>query len=337
MAVVESSRSRNGEDLEEMDATALWFEAPNECRLCTERLSLADPDAVTVRALFSGISRGTESIVFSGKVPASERERMRAPHQAGQFPFPVKYGYALVGEVEEGPQSLVGLPVFCLHPHQDWFRLPASQVYPLPPEVPPARAVLAANMETALNIIWDAEALPGDRIAVFGAGVVGLLTAYVASRIVGTEVVICDLRPERAYAADALGLMFSSPEGVADNCDLLINASAAPEALEMALDRAGFEARIVEASWYGQVRANIPLGGAFHTRRLTVISSQVGSVPARQRARWNRSRRLEKALQLLADDCLDVLISGETPFSSIAAAYPDIIACRDTLCHRVHY
>ncbi len=319
------------------DGRALWIEETGRCALRQEKLPAECEGEVVVRALYSGISRGTESLVFAGQVPESEYERMRAPHQAGRFPFPVKYGYAAVGIVEEGPERLVGRTIFCLHPHQDRFRVPVSAIHPLADGLPPHRAVLAANMETALNITWDAGIQPGDRVAVFGAGVVGLLVAYLASRIIGTEVVISDIEPERAGTAKALGLRFSSADDVPHDCDVLVNASASADALATALDHAGFEARVIEASWYGEKHVEIPLGHAFHAKRLSIVSSQVASLPPGRRARWDTRRRMSKALQLLGDDRLDHLISGETPFETIAADYADIIGSATTLCHRIKY
>lgn len=316
---------------------ALWFEEAGRCGLRDEPLLPAREGDVLVRTLYSGISRGTESLIFVGQVPESEYQRMRAPYQAGQFPFPVKYGYAAVGVVEEGPASAIGKTVFCLHPHQDRFRIPASAVHSLPRNLPPQRAILAANMETALNIIWDGGIQPGDRIAVFGAGVVGLLAAFLASQIAGTEVMISDVQQERAEIAAALGLRFVLPDAMQNDCDVLINASASSEALAKALNHAGFEARIVEASWYGERHAEIPLGGAFHVKRLSIVSSQVGALPPRQRARWDASRRMAKALELLAHDQLDCLISGETPFETMVRDYPGIIGSPATLCHRIRY
>lgn len=320
-----------------VDATSLWFEAEAHCALRHEMLPPLQDGDITVRSLFSGISRGTEALVFHGLVPKSEYDRMRAPYQDGDMPFPVKYGYAVVGIVEEGPVEVVGRAVFALHPHQDKFHIKSADARPLPKGLPVERAVLAANMETALNIVWDAGILPGDRVAVYGAGVVGLLTAYIASRIAATEVVVCDTSPARRPVAEALGVVFCPPADVPEDCDVLINASASPAALESALDHAGFEARIVEASWYGEKRAEIPLGRAFHARRLSIISSQVGAIAANRRARWDYTRRMGKALELLCDDRLDALISGETPFHSIADVYPDILASPDTLCHRIRY
>ncbi|WP_117194548.1 zinc-dependent alcohol dehydrogenase [Rhizobium terrae] len=316
---------------------ALWFEGAGRCTLRREPLAGQCDGEVLVRTLFSGISRGTESLVFGGQVPESEYERMRAPHQAGEFPFPVKYGYAAVGVVEEGPQNLVGKTVFCLHPHQDRFRVPVSAVHPLPETLAPSRAVLAANMETALNITWDAGVQPGDRVAVFGAGVVGLLVAYLASQIIGTDVVISDIEPERGQTARALGLRFARPDAVPHDCDLLVNASASADALTTALDHAGLEARIVEASWYGERHVELPLGGAFHAKRLSIVSSQVASLPPARRARWDVRRRMAKAIELLGDDRLDHLISAETAFETIAADYAGIVGSAATLCHRIRY
>ncbi|MGV0875631.1 zinc-binding alcohol dehydrogenase [Martelella sp. FLE1502] len=318
-------------------ARALWFPAARTCAVQEEELGVVDEGAVLVRTLFSGISRGTESLVFNGLVPEGERDRMRGPHMAGDFPFPVKYGYALVGRVETGPDHLAGRIVFCLHPHQSAAVVAEGMVTPLPDGVPAERAILAANMETALNIVWDGGIMPGDRVAVFGAGVVGALTAFIAKAIIGTEVVLVDRNPARRALADRLGVTFAESGALDGEFDLLINASASGEALAEALDHAGFEARIVEGSWYGDKKLTLPLGGAFHSQRLSIVASQVGSLPPAQRARWSFARRLAKAVTLLEDDRLDALISGETAFEDIAAAYPGIIDDPETLCHRIRY
>lgn len=318
-------------------ASALWFEAPESCRLRQERLGQPSVNEVLVRTLFSGISRGTEALIFRGLVPESEFARMRGPHMEGSFPFPVKYGYAAVGQVEVGPSHLVGKEVFALFPHQDRFILPADQVTVLPDMLPARRAVLAANMETALNIVWDAGIQPGDRVAVFGAGVVGSLVAYLASRIVGTETIVVDLDTARQELAAALGLTFIHAGTLDGEFDVLINATASAEALQEAITHAGMEAKIVEASWYGDRPVSIPLGGAFHSRRLSLVSSQVGGIPALRRARWTYARRMAKALELLLDPRLDRLISGETAFSELPDAYARILSSQDTLCHRIRY
>lgn len=318
-------------------ASALWFEAEGRCKLRVEPLANIGEGDVEIRTLYGGISRGTEALIFNGQVPQSEFERMRGPHMEGDFPFPVKYGYAAVGEIERGPSDLLGKVVFALHPHQDRFILPADHVTPLPDGLPARRAVLAANMETALNIIWDAGIQPGDRVAVFGAGVVGALVAYLSSRIAGTETVLVDRDVNRRGLAMELGLNFAPSGGLEGEFDVLVNATASAEALENAIAHAGLEARIVEASWYGDRSVAIPLGGAFHSRRLSLVSSQVGAIPAKRRARWTFSRRMAKAMELLLDIRLDRLISGETAFSELPAAYARILSAQDTLCHRIRY
>lgn len=326
------ARSRDG-----ISALALWFPAAGSCQLRTELLPKPSANEVVVRTLFSGISRGTEKLVFAGKVPDSEAERMRGPNMGGNFSFPVKYGYSAVGIVEAGPAEFTGKTVFCLHPHQDVFVVAAEMVTPLPPDVPPARAVLAANMETALNIVWDAGVLPGDRVAVFGAGVVGALVAYIAARIPGTDTILVDTQKKRQDLATSLDIAFAQPDALEGEFDVMINATASADALAAALSHAGQEARIVEASWYGDSSVPIPLGGAFHSRRLSIVGSQVGSIPPARRARWDFARRLAKALDLLADPGLDALISGETSFADLETDYPDILARADTLCHRIRY
>jgi 2-desacetyl-2-hydroxyethyl bacteriochlorophyllide A dehydrogenase len=329
-------RETVGEAERSFKSRALWLEDMGQCEIRDTQIRCSGENAV-VRMLFSGISRGTERLVFDGKVPAAEYARMRAPYQEGEFSYPVKYGYAAVGVVEEGPEALTGKRIFALHPHQDIFALDPEHAHLLPETIPVERAVLAANMETALNIVWDAGISPGERVAVFGAGVVGLLVAHLASRIAGTEVTICDVNPDRSSVATQLGLRFKAPGALSGEHDCLINASGSAGALRRALNIAGFESRIIEASWYGDEEAVLPLGGAFHARRLSIVSSQVGSLPERMRGRWDTKRRMRKALELLADDRLDCLITGETPFDDLKDRYADILGSPATLCHRITY
>ena len=292
---------------------------------------------VTVESLYSGISRGTESLVFHGRVPKTEYSRMRAPFQEGNFPWPVKYGYANVGRVVEGPAELLGKTVFCLYPHQNRYRVPVEAVTLLPEKLPPERAILAANMETAVNGLWDGNPAIGDRIAVVGLGVVGLLVAWLASRIPGTRVTAIDTNPDRRAVAQSLGLTFSN-RSAADDHDLVIHASGHPSGLETALGLAGQEATIVEMSWYGDQPVSAPLGAAFHPRRLTLKSSQVGRISPARVPRWDYGKRLAMALELLQDDALDVLITGECRFDELPKSMPRIlIDGRDSLCHRVVY
>lgn len=307
-------------------ATALWYAAARECVLNTEELLEPGPDDCLVRALWSGVSRGTERLVFEGRVPESEYERMRAPLQQGAFPFPVKYGYCAVGAVDAGPAELLGQTVFCLHPHQDRFVVPADRVTPLPEALPARRAVLAANMETALNAHWDAGSGPADRIVVVGGGVLGLLVAFIAARLPGAEVTLVDLDESRAGLAEALGCRFALPADCPVDADLVFHASANAAGLATAIGAAGFEARIVELSWYGEGSVAAPLGGAFHARRLQLISSQVGQVSPSRRARFGYARRMQAALALLADERLDALITDEIAFRDAPARLPALFA-----------
>lgn len=313
-------------------ARAFWVVRPNQGEIREESLATAGPAEVAVRTLYSGISRGTETLVFTGRVPESQRAAMRCPFQAGEFPGPVKYGYCAVGVLDDGRV------VFSLYPHQDRFVVPADAVRPVPEGVPAARAVLAANMETALNALWDSGIAPGDRVAVVGLGVVGLLIAYLAARLPGVDLVGIDPNPARGRTAAALGIPFSTDAPDRYDADLVVHASGTPGGLTTALSLAGTEATVLEASWHGSTAVPVPLGEAFHSRRLVLRSTQVGMVAPTHRPRWDYGRRLDKALSLLADPALDVLIDGESPFTSL----PDTMAALAdgslaALCHRIRY
>ncbi|MFO1425882.1 MAG: zinc-binding alcohol dehydrogenase [Steroidobacteraceae bacterium] len=319
-------------------AQSFWIAAPGRGELRATTLPAPTADEVLVRALYSGVSRGTESLVFLGRVPASEHARMRCPFQEGEFPAPLKYGYASVGVVERGPVALRDRVVFCLHPHQTHYVVPAAAAVPLPAGVPAGRAVLAANLETAVNALWDAGPRIGDAIAVVGAGVLGALVAWLAARIPGCRVQLIDREPRRAALAQALGVAFATPAEAQPGMDLVLHASGAPGGLELALQLAAFEACVVELSWYGEQTVPLALGGAFHSQRLQLRSSQVGHVAAPQRARWSQRRRLELALALLAAPELDALISGEDEFSALPSLMPRLAAAAgDALCHRIRY
>jgi threonine dehydrogenase-like Zn-dependent dehydrogenase len=250
---------------------------------------------------------------------------MRCPLQAGNFPFPVKYGYSAVAHVAEGPAGLQGKRVFCLHPHQDIFLAPAAMCVPIPDAVPDHRAVLGANMETALNILWDAQPLPGERALVIGAGVVGLLVAYLLARIPAMAVTIIDPDASRRAIAEALGIPFAAPEAAPSEQELIIHASANPAGLRQALHCAAFEARIIEASWFGAQEVALPLGEAFHSRRLRLISSQVGAVAPAMRGRRSFAERMAQALALLADLALEALIGPATRFEDLPDALPGLL------------
>lgn len=321
-----------------IDAHAFWVVAPGRGEIRQETPASPSASDVVVRTLYSGISRGTESLVFHGRVPPSEYQRMRAPFQQGDFPGPVKYGYANVGRVEQGRQDLLGRVVFSLYPHQTRFVVPADAVHVVPDDVPARRAVLAANMETALNGVWDARIAPGQRVSVVGAGTVGCLVARLAARIPSCDVELVDTNPARAGVARALGATFASPGAATGDADVVVHTSGTGAGLAAALGLAGMEATVVDLSWYGDQPVTLPLGGAFHSRRLTIASSQVGQVSPAQRARWTTGRRLAAALRLLADPALDVLLTGETAFRQLPESMPQLAASAgDAICHSVTY
>ncbi|MCD1586237.1 zinc-binding alcohol dehydrogenase [Halomonas sp. IOP_14] len=319
-------------------ATAFWVTNPAQGEMRREQLSPPAQDEVRIRTLYSGISRGTESLVFNGRVPESEFSRMRAPFQSGEFPAPVKYGYCSVGRVEQGPSVLLDKTVFCLFPHQDHYIVPASAVLEVPTNVPAKRAVLAANMETAINGVWDAEPMLGERITIMGAGVVGALVAYLCAQVPGVTVQLVDINPERRQLAEQLGATFCTPEQALHNQDCVIHASGQSAGLRQALALAGSEGRIIEMSWFGQGDIAIPLGGAFHSQRLTLKASQVGQLPPKLRPRWDYQRRLQLALSLLVDERLDALISGESDFAQLPTLAPQLFGRGSVeLCHRLRY
>src|SRR5262249_35348323 len=293
---------------------------------------------VRIEALYGGISRGTERLVFTGCVPASEYARVRAPFMAGDFPFPVKYGFAPVGRVVAGPDALLGRPAFALPPHQTAFTLPADRIALLPADVPASRGVLAANMETALNAMWDAAAGPADRVAVVGAGVVGCLCAWLAGKLPGAEVTLIDIDKSRAAVATSWGMGSAPPDARGGECDVVIHTSASRAGLVTALRLAGNEATVLELSWYGAGDVAVPLGEAFHSRRLRLISSQVGQVAPSHRPRWSHARRLAAALALIADPALDALIAPAVDFHDLPAALPRILTGPDgVLCQLIRY
>lgn len=319
-------------------ARAFWADPPDPGLILPVRLDPPAAGELLIETVYSGVSRGSESLVHQGRVPISQFETMRAPFQDGSFPGPVKYGYANVGRVVSGPDAMARRTVFCLYPHQTAYVVPLDAAIAVPDEVPAARAVLAANMETALNAMWDGRVGPEDRVAVIGAGVVGCLIAYLAAREYGADVQLIDIDPAKRDVASALGLDFQIADTAGADFNRIFHASGSDDGLRLALSIAGFEAEIIEMSWYGDREVALPLGEHFHSRRLTIRSSQVGHVAPECRETWTRRDRLTKALSLLADNALDVLISGESRFDDL----PDVMAGlitepRGVLCHRIAY
>ncbi|WSQ13404.1 zinc-binding alcohol dehydrogenase [Streptomyces sp. NBC_01231] len=319
-------------------ARAFWLSSPGHGEI--RDLTLPDPAAgeVVVRSLYSGVSRGTETLVFRGGVPESQYAAMRAPFQEGDFPAPVKYGYLSVGLVEEGPEALVGRTVFCLYPHQTRYVVPVDAVTVVPANVPARRAVLAGTVETAVNALWDAAPLVGDRIAVVGGGMIGSSVAALLARFPGVRVQLVDADPARAKTAEALGVDFATPADALGDCDLVVHASATEQGLTRALELLTAEGTVLELSWYGDRQVSLPLGEAFHSRRLVIRSSQVGSVSPARRSSRSYADRLALALDLLGDPALDALVTGECGFEQLPNVLPRLASGEiPALCHRVRY
>ncbi|GAA4691861.1 zinc-binding alcohol dehydrogenase [Nocardioides conyzicola] len=322
----------------EFTAGAFWVREPGRGEIRSERLPEPGPDEVLVRTLHSGVSRGTEALVFRGGVPESQWEEMRAPFQDGRFPGPVKYGYLSVGRVERGPDPLVGTTVFCLHPHQTAYVVPAAAVVAVPDGVPARRAVLAGTVETALNALWDLGPLPGDRITVVGAGMVGCSVARLLARIPEVEVTLADVDPSRAEVAALLGVGFALPADAAGDRDAVVHTSATAAGLQLCVDLLAADGTVLDLSWYGDQRVHLSLGGAFHSRRLGIRASQVGAVAAARRHRHTHADRLALALRLLDDPAFDALLTGDSAFAELPDLMPRLSDGRlAALCHTISY
>lgn len=319
-------------------ARAFWLREPGHGEIRPAAVAGPGPGDVLVRTLYSGVSRGTELLVFRGGVPENQYAAMRAPFQDGDFPGPVKYGYLSVGVVEEGPPELQDRTVFCLYPHQTRYVVPATAVTPLPDAVPPERAVLTGTVETALNAVWDAEPKAGDRIAVVGAGMVGCCVARILRGFPGTRVQLVDIDPTRATVAERLGVDLVRPEQADGDCDLVVHASATEEGLARSLELLTPDGTVVELSWYGDRRVALPLGEFFHSRRLTIRGSQVGAVSPAKRTHRTYADRMSIALGLLADPAYDALVNGECAFEDLPGVLPKLATGElKALCLRVVY
>ena len=320
------------------DAHAFWLREPGRGEIRPVALPEPGRGDVLVRTLRSGVSRGTETLVFRGCVPPSQYRAMRAPFQEGDFPGPVKYGYLSVGAVERGPAELRGRTVFCLYPHQTAYVVPAAAVTVVPDGVPPARAVLAGTVETALNARWDAPPLIGDRVAVVGAGMVGCCVARLLARMPAVEVTLVDVDASRAEVAAALGARFARPDAVAGGCDLVVHTSATAAGLQLALDLLAPEATVLELSWYGDAEVRLSLGGAFHAGRLGLRGSQVGTLSPARSMRRTTADRLGLALDLLRDAAFDAVVTGESRFDELPRVMPRLAeGSLPALCHTITY
>ncbi len=319
-------------------ARAFWLREPGVGEIRAAPVEEPGPDEVLVRTVRSGVSRGTETLVFRGGVPASQFAAMRAPFQDGDFPGPVKYGYLSVGVVEIGPPELLGRTVFCLYPHQTRYVVPSSAVIVVPDDVPASRAVLAGAVETAINALWDSAPLIGDRITVVGGGMVGCCVARLLARFPGVSVTLVDIDPARAHVAAEIGVDFALPADADGGRDVVFHTSASGAGLQRSLDLLAPEGTVIELSWYGDADVVLSLGGAFHSGRLGIRASQVGTVSRARRASSTSADRLALALEMLRDPAFEVLITGESEFEQL----PDVMArlasgSLPALCHVITY
>ena len=319
-------------------ARALWTVEPGRGEIRLTPVTEPADGEVLVRTVWTGISRGTESLVFAGRVPSSQYGAMAAPFQEGTLPGPVKYGYLNVGVVEAGPDDLLGRTVFSLYPHQTRFVVPATAVVAVPDGVPARRAVLAGTVETAVNVVWDAEPSLGKRVSVVGAGMVGCAVARRLSQLPGTSVTLIDTNPERRTVADAFDVAFASPADAPLEQDLVVHTSATPAGLSRSLDLLRTEGTVIEASWFGDTAVPVPLGEAFHSRRLTIRASQVGAIAPAHRGSVTHRDRLELALELLTDPAYDVLLTEASRFDDLPETMAAIASgSLQGLCHTVSY
>jgi 2-desacetyl-2-hydroxyethyl bacteriochlorophyllide A dehydrogenase len=308
-------------------ARALWFEGERRVSIRDDVLRAPGPREIVARAVASGVSQGTELLIYRGEGPkrfdpSLDGGRADAPT------YPRRYGYAWVGEVvARGSEATmaVGTRVFALASHGDGHVLDEAAARPLPASVPATRATLAANLETAVTCAWDAAVDLGDRAVVLGGGVVGILTAWLLSRS-GARVVLVERSEKRRAAARVLVpgasvVAEEAPDGLAD---VVVEATGDPAALDAAVAWARPEGRIVVASFYGMRRAAIDLGDAFHRRRLELRASQVSSIPPRLRGRWDARRRWELVLSLLEEPALDALLAPPVPFARAADLYASL-------------
>jgi 2-desacetyl-2-hydroxyethyl bacteriochlorophyllide A dehydrogenase len=298
---------------------SLYFTAPYQVSVRQETLPPLARDQVVVQTLVSAISPGTELLIYRGQAPTDIRLDETIPDLAGEFGFPLKYGYAAVGRVigrgaDVTPEWHDRL-VFSFHPHESHFLTSPAELIPVPAGISPDEATFLPNMETAVNFLMDGRPMIGEQVAVFGQGVVGLLTTALLARFPLTRLVTFDCYPLRRKKSLDLGAhaslnptlpgeidqgFITAEEGRPyPGVDLAYELTGNPEALDQAIAITGFNGRVVIGSWYGQKRANIDLGGRFHRSRVRLISSQVSTIAPEWSGRWTKSRRLELSWKMI--------------------------------------
>ncbi|MEM9671559.1 MAG: zinc-binding alcohol dehydrogenase [Bacteroidota bacterium] len=304
------------------DTTALWHLSERESSIRSQSLPPLKTDECLIESLFSLVSSGTETLVANGQVPAELQDSMQVPYMEGSFGFPLKYGYSLVGKVIEGSENLVDRYVHLLHPHQQHCVVKETDVTVIPEGIPPQRAVLASNLETALNAVWDSHLSAGDRVLVVGMGLIGSLVALLASQFPATQIRVAETDPTRQSLAREQGFSLYDPSDTP--FDVAFHSSGSSTGLQTAIDAVGYEGQVIELSWYGTRSAEVKLGGSFHQQRKQIISSQVSQLPAHRQARWDYRRRKQTVLDLLQDDGWDDFLTATVDFTDVPALFDQL-------------
>ena len=319
------------------EAHAYWVTETGDGELRQEALPERQEGEALVRTLYSGVSRGTERVVHEGRVPERVADLMQAPHQEGDFPGPVKYGYLSVGTVEQGPEEWVGKTVFSLHPHQDFYVIPTSQLTAIPEDVPARRAVLTGIVEVAINALWEAGPRLGDRVAVVGGGLVGGVLATLLRKYPLGRLQLVDADPEKRKLAETINIEFAEPEVAKSDNDIVFHCSASNEGLKLSLQLAGDDSDVIELSWFADKEVTLPLGEDFHARRLNIRSSQVGAVALPRRHRRTNAQRLEQAARELKDPLFDTFLTSECQFRNLPTTLVKLFERPGGFCHVVAY
>ncbi|MEN0004557.1 MAG: zinc-binding alcohol dehydrogenase [Bacteroidota bacterium] len=299
-------------------SNALWHLSSSTSSLLSSAIPAPKEGQCLVKSEFSLISLGTERLVASGAVPVDLHQNMRVPYMEGSFELPVKYGYSLVGQVVTQGYPLSGKKVHLMHPHQSYCIVEAEALTLIPEKVPIRRAVLASNLETAVNAVWDSQVQIGDRVLVVGFGMIGALTALLLQQIAGVEVYIAERLPQRRALAQQLDFQLLAEE---TDFDITFHTSSSSSGLQMAIDRLGYEGTSVELSWYGTKEVSMQLGASFHQQRKRLIASQVGQVPGSKQNRWDYRRRKQLVFQLLQQEKFDQLLTHEISLSEAPALF----------------
>jgi threonine dehydrogenase-like Zn-dependent dehydrogenase len=298
-----------------MRSHALWHRSASESEIITGDIRKEEGKELLVESFFSLVSIGTERTVALGMVPPEIREQMKVPYMEGSFSFPCKYGYSLVGKIIRGPAGLKNRFVHLMHPHQDMAWVHPSSVFPLPDGIPPRRAVLAGNMETAVNALWDSEISVGDSVLIAGFGIVGALIALLASCIPGVAIVVLETNEKRRSLAAKLGFdLFENFRTGNTPFDAALNTTGDENALQICIDNTGFESQVTEVSFYGTKAVSVRMGGNFHISRKRIAVSQVSNLPLKKLARWDHLRRKQLVYNLLKDNRFDCLVENAVPF-----------------------